>query len=151
MQIILLETIAKLGRLGEIVSVKSGYARNYLIPTGKAQRATEQAVAEFETRRAELEQKQADVHAAAQAIADGLEGLMLQITQKTSSDGKLFGSVTNANIAEALNEQGFAIEKSMIRMPHGQLKQVGDYPIKIALHADIAAQITVSVLGEAAI
>ncbi|SES98197.1 LSU ribosomal protein L9P [Nitrosomonas marina] len=151
MQVILMETVAKLGRLGEIVNVKSGYARNYLIPQGKAQRATEQTIAEFETRRAELEQKQADVQAAAQAIAERLEGLMLQISQKTSSDGKLFGSVTNANIAEALNEQGFTIEKSMIRMPHGQLKQVGDYPIKVMLHGDISAQITVSVLGEATI
>ncbi|MCB1985154.1 MAG: 50S ribosomal protein L9 [Burkholderiales bacterium] len=148
MQIILMETIAKLGRLGEIVNVKSGYARNYLIPQKKAQRATEQAIAEFETKRAELEKKQADTQAAAQALADRLEGLMLQISQKTSSDGKLFGSVTNANIADALNEQGFVIEKSMVRMPHGQLKQVGDYPIKVALYGDISAQITVSVLGE---
>ena len=148
MQIILMETIAKLGRLGEIVNVKSGYARNYLIPQKKAQRATEQAIAEFETKRAELEKKQADTQAAAQALADRLEGLMLQISQKTSSDGKLFGSVTNANIADALNEQGFVIEKSMVRMPHGQLKQVGDYPIKVALYGDISEQITVSVLGE---
>ncbi|SER40201.1 large subunit ribosomal protein L9 [Nitrosomonas sp. Nm51] len=151
MQIILMETIAKLGRLGDVVNVKSGYARNYLVPQGKAQRATEQTIAEFETRRAELEQKQADVQAAAKAIADRLEGLMLQITQKTSNDGKLFGSVTNANIAEALNEQGFVIDKSMIRMPHGQLKQVGDYSIKVVLHGDISAQVTVSVLGETAI
>lgn len=151
MQVILMETITKLGRLGEIVNVKSGYARNYLIPQGKAQRATDQAIAEFETKRAELEKKQADTLTAAQSLADRLEGLMLQISQKTSSDGKLFGSVTNANIADALNEQGFAIEKSMIRMPHGQLKQVGDYPIKVALYGDISAQITVSVLGEAVI
>lgn len=149
MQIILLETVSKLGRLGEVVNVKSGYARNYLIPHGKAQRATEAAVAEFEQRRAELEKKQSDTQAAAQSIADRLEGLMLQIAQKTSSDGKLFGSVTNANIAEALKEQGFEIEKSMIRMPHGQLKQIGDYTIKVVLYGDISAQITVSVLGEA--
>ncbi|MCP5246600.1 MAG: 50S ribosomal protein L9 [Burkholderiales bacterium] len=151
MQVILMETIAKLGRLGEIVNVKSGFARNYLIPQGKAQRATEQTIAEFETKRAELEKKQSDTQAAAQSLADRLEGLMLQISQKTSSDGKLFGSVTNANIADALNEQGFEIEKSMIRMPHGQLKQVGDYPINVALYGDISAQITVSVLGETAI
>lgn len=151
MQIILLETISTLGRLGDVVSVKSGYARNYLIPQGKAQRATETAIADFEKRRAELEQKQADTQAAAQAIASRLEGLMLQIAQKTSSDGKLFGSVNNASIAEALNEQGFNIEKSMIRMPDGQLKQIGDYPIKVALYGDISAQITVSVLGEAVI
>ena len=149
MQIILLETVSKLGRLGEVVNVKSGYARNYLIPHGKAQRATEAAVAEFEQRRAELEKKQSDTQAAAQSIADRLEGLMLQIAQKTSSDGKLFGSVTNANIAEALKEQGFEIEKSMIRMPQGQLKQIGDYAIKVVLYGDISAQITVSVLGEA--
>ncbi len=151
MQIILLETISKLGRLGEVVNVKSGYARNYLIPQGKAQRATETAITEFEKRRAELEQKQSDTLAAAQSVAGRLEGLMLQIAQKTSSDGKLFGSVTNANIAEALKGQGFDIEKSMVRMPQGQLKQVGDYPIKVALYGDISAQITVSVLGEATI
>jgi len=151
MQIILLETISKLGRLGDVVNVKSGYARNYLIPQGKAQRATETAIAEFEKRRAELEQKQADTQAAAQAIASRLEGLMLQIAQKTSSDGKLFGSVNSASIADALKEQGFEIEKSMIRMPDGQLKQIGDYPIKVVLFGDISAQITVSVLGEAAL
>jgi len=151
MQIILLETISKLGRLGDVVNVKSGFARNYLIPQGKAQRATETAIAEFEKRRAELEQKQADTQAAAQAVAGRLEGLMLQIAQKTSSDGKLFGSVNNSSIAEALKEQGFDIEKSMVRMPDGQLKQIGDYPIKIVLYGDISAQITVSVLGEAAI
>lgn len=151
MQIILMETISKLGRLGDIVNVKRGYARNYLIPQGKAQRATEQAIAKFELKRAELERNQADSQAAAQAIADKLEGLLVQITQKTSSDGKLFGSVTSANIAEALKAQGFAIEKSMIRMPQGQLKQVGDYPVKVTLHSDISAQITVSVLGETAI
>lgn len=151
MQIILLETISKLGRLGDVVSVKSGYARNYLIPQGKAQRATDTAIADFEKRRAELEQKQADTQAAAQAIASRLEGLMLQIAQKTSSDGKLFGSVNNTSIADALKEQGFDIEKSMVRMPDGQLKQIGDYPIKIVLYGEISAQITVSVLSEAAI
>lgn len=151
MQVILMETISKLGRLGDIVNVKSGYARNYLIPQGKAHRATEQAKADFESKRAELERKQADSRAAAQAIADGMEGLLVQITQKTSSDGRLFGSVTNANIAEALKQQGYTIEKSMIRMPQGQLKQVGDYPVTVVLHGDISAQITVSVLGETTI
>lgn len=151
MQVILMETISKLGRLGDIVNVKSGYARNYLITQGKAHRATEQAKADFESKRAELERKQADSRAAAQAIADGMEGLLVQITQKTSSDGRLFGSVTNANIAEALKQQGYTIEKSMIRMPQGQLKQVGDYPVTVVLHGDISAQITVSVLGETTI
>ena len=149
MQIILMEKITNLGQLGDIVNVKSGFARNYLIPQGKAKRATEQAIAEFQSKRAELEKIQAASLAAAQAIAAKLDGLLVQITQRTGNDGKLFGSVTNANIAEALVEQGFAIEKSMIRMPHGQLKQVGDYPLTITLYSDVSAHITVSVLGEA--
>jgi large subunit ribosomal protein L9 len=149
MQIILMEKITNLGQLGDIVNVKSGFARNYLIPQGKAKRATEQAIAEFQAKRAELEKIQAAALTAAQAIAAKLDGLLVQITQKTGSDGKLFGSVTNANIAEALTEQGFSVERSMIRMPHGQLKQVGDYPLTIALHSDVSAHITVSVLGEA--
>ncbi|MEK7302044.1 MAG: 50S ribosomal protein L9 [Pseudomonadota bacterium] len=149
MQIILMEKITNLGQLGDIVNVKSGFARNYLIPQGKAKRATEQAIAEFQAKRAELEKIQAAALAAAQTIAAKLDGLLVQITQKTGSDGKLFGSVTNANIAEALTEQGFSVERSMIRMPHGQLKQVGDYPLTIALHSDVSAHITVSVLGEA--
>ncbi len=149
MQIILMEKITNLGQMGDIVNVKSGFARNYLIPQGKAKRATEQAIAEFQSKRAELEKNQAATLAAAQAIAAKLDGLLVQITQKTGNDGKLFGSVTNANIAEALVEQGFVIERSMIRMPHGQLKQVGDYPLTIFLHSDVSAHITVSVLGEA--
>ena len=149
MQIILMEKIANLGQLGDIVNVKSGFARNYLIPKGKAKRATEQAIAEFQTKRAELEKIQAASLTAAQAVADKLDGLLVQITQKTGNDGKLFGSVNNANIAEALAAQGFAIERAMIRMPHGQLKQVGDYPLTVSLHSDITATMTVSVLGEA--
>jgi large subunit ribosomal protein L9 len=148
MQIILMEKVINLGQLGDIVNVKSGFARNYLIPQGKAKRATEQAIAEFQSKRAELEKSQAASLAAAQAIADKLDGLLVQITQKTGNDGKLFGSVTNANIAEALAGQGFKIEKSMIRMPQGQLKQVGDYPLTISLHGEVSAHITVSVLGE---
>lgn len=151
MQIILMEKIANLGQLGDIVNVKSGFARNYLIPQGKAKRATEQAIAEFQSRRAELEKIQATALAAAQAIAAKLDGLLVQISQKVGSDGKLFGSVTNANIAEALVAQGFTVERSMIRMPNGQLKQVGDYPLTIALNSDVSAKITVSVLGEAMI
>lgn len=148
MQIILMEKISNLGKLGDVVNVKNGFARNYLIPQGKAKRATEQAIAEFESKRAELEKAHAASLAAAQAVADKLDGLLLQITQKTGGDGKLFGSVTNINIVEALAGQGFEIEKSMIRMPHGQLKQIGDYPLTIALHSDVSAQITVSILGE---
>ncbi|SDW66616.1 50S ribosomal protein L9 [Nitrosomonas oligotropha] len=150
MQIILMEKITNLGQLGDVVNVKSGFARNYLIPQGKARRATEQSIAEFQSKRAELEKKQAAVLAAAQAVAVKLEGLLVQITQKAGSDGKLFGSVTNANIAEALAALGFTVERAMIRMPNGQLKQVGDYPMTIALNSDVTANITVSVLGEAA-
>lgn len=150
MQIILMEKITNLGQLGDVVNVKSGFARNYLIPQGKARRATEQAIAEFQLKRAELEKKQAAVLAAAQAVAVKLEGLLVQIMQKAGSDGKLFGSVTNANIAEALAALGFTVERAMIRMPNGQLKQVGDYPMTIALNSDVTANITVSVLGEAA-
>jgi large subunit ribosomal protein L9 len=149
MQVILLEKIVNLGQLGDIVNVKRGYARNYLIPQGKAKWATESAIADFKTRRADLEKKQAETTAAAQALAAKMDGLLVQITQKSGVDGKLFGSVTNANIAEALQGQGFTIDKSMIRMPDGQLKQVGDYTLTIALHGDVTAHITVSVLGEA--
>lgn len=149
MEIILMEKITNLGQLGDVVNVKSGFARNFLIPQGKAKRATEQAKAEFQSRRAELEKKQADALAAAQAVAAKLDGLLVQISQKTGSDGKLFGSVSNANIAEALAALGFTVERSMIRMPNGQLKQVGDYPLTISLHSDVTANITVSVLGEA--
>ncbi len=149
MQIILMEKITNLGQLGDVVNVKSGFARNFLIPQGKAKRATEQAIAEFQSKRAELEKKQAAALAAAQAVAAKLDGLLVQITQKTGSDGKLFGSVSNANIAEALAGLGFTIERSMIRMPNGQLKQVGDYPLTVSLHSDVTATITVSVLGEA--
>ncbi len=149
MQIILMEKVTNLGQLGDIVKVKSGFARNYLIPQGKAKRATEQAIAEFQSRRAELEKKQAAALAVAQAVAAKLDGLLVQISQKVGSDGKLFGSVTNANIAEALAGLGFTVERSMIRMPNGQLKQVGDYPLTIALSSDVTANITVSVLGEA--
>lgn len=148
MQIILMEKVVNLGQLGDVVKVKNGYARNFLIPQGKAKRATQAAIAEFEAKRAELEKTQADVLAAAQARAAKLEGLMLQITQKAGVDGKLFGSVTNADIEDALKAQGFEVERSMIRMPQGSLKQVGDHPVTVVLHTDVAAHIVVSVLGE---
>lgn len=148
MQIILMEKVVNLGQLGDVVRVKNGYARNFLIPQGKAKRATQMAIAEFEAKRAELEKTQAEILAAAQARAAKLEGLMLQITQKAGVDGKLFGSVTNADIEDALKAQGFEVERSMIRMPQGSLKQVGDHPVTIVLHTDVAAHIVVSVLGE---
>ncbi|WP_295624865.1 50S ribosomal protein L9 [uncultured Nitrosomonas sp.] len=148
MQIILMEKISNLGQLGDVVNVKSGFARNYLIPQGKAKRATEQAIAEFESKRVELEKKQAAILTAAQAVAAKLEGLLVQISQKAGSDGKLFGSVTNVNIVEALAGLGFSVERTMIHMPNGQLKQVGDYPLTVSLHSDVTATITVSVLGD---
>ena len=150
MQIILMEKVVNLGQMGDVVKVKNGYARNFLLPQGKAKRVTEAAVAEFEAKRAELEKAQAEILAAAQARAAKLEGLMVQITQKAGIDGKLFGSVTNVDIVDALKAQGFEVEKAMIRMPQGPLKQVGDHPLIIALHSDVLAHITVSVLGETA-
>ncbi|AEV26364.1 MULTISPECIES: 50S ribosomal protein L9 [Azospira] len=148
MQIILLEKVVNLGNLGDVVKVKDGYARNYLIPQRKAKRATPAALAEFEVKRAELEKAQADKLAAAEAQAGQLNGLMVQISRKAGMDGRLFGSVSNFDIAEALEAQGQKVEKAAIRMPNGHLKAIGDYPIDIALHTDVIAQITVSVLGE---
>jgi large subunit ribosomal protein L9 len=148
MEVILLEKIANLGELGQVVKVKDGYARNFLIPQGKAKRATEENRKAFEARRAELEQTQAAALAKAQERAGKLDGLTLQITQKAGPDGRLFGSVTNYDIVEALKKQGHEVERAQIRMPQGPLKQVGDFPIQIALHTDVAVTIKVSVLGE---
>jgi len=134
MQVILLEKIANLGQLGEVVKVKDGFARNYLLPHGKAKRATESNIAEFEKRRTELEKAQSDALVQAQERASKLDGLMVQITQKAGVDGKLFGSVTNVDIADALKAQGVEVPKAAIRMPQGPLKQIGDQQIKIALH-----------------
>ncbi len=149
MQVILLEKIVNLGSLGDVVKVKEGFARNFLIPNGKAKRATPQNLADFEQRRADLEKAQADALAVAQSQAAKLDGLMIQITQKAGVDGKLFGSVTNVDVSEALKAQGLEVPKAAIRMPQGPLKQVGDHPLKIALHADVVVTVTVSVLGEA--
>jgi large subunit ribosomal protein L9 len=148
MQVILLEKVQNVGDLGQVVKVKPGFARNFLIPQGKAKRATPENLKLLEERRAELEKTAADKLALAQERAGKLEGLTIQITQKAGVDGRLFGSVTNVDIVEALAGQGHEIEKAMIRMPAGPLKQVGDYPLTVALHADVTAQITVSVLGD---
>ena len=148
MQVILMEKVANLGELGDVVRVKDGFARNYLIPHGKAKRATEANLKAFEARRAELEKAQAESHGKAQERAVKLEGLTIQITQKAGPDGRLFGSVTNYDIVEALQKQGHEVERANIRMPQGPLKQVGDVPIEIALHTDVTATVTVSVLGE---
>ncbi|MDP2825770.1 MAG: 50S ribosomal protein L9 [Sulfuritalea sp.] len=148
MQIILMERVVNLGGLGDVVKVKDGYARNFLIPQGKAKRATEANRKIFEEKRADLERVQGEAIAAAQAQVEKLEGLMLQITRKTGVDGRLFGSVSSHDIAEALAAQGFQVEKSAIRLPEGPLKAVGDTHVQIALHTDVVATVTVSVLGE---
>lgn len=148
MQVILLEKVVNLGNLGEVVKVKDGYARNFLIPQRKARRATSSAVAEFEAKRADLEKAAAEKLGAAQAQGEKLSGLTVQISQKAGVDGRLFGSVTNYDIAEALTKQGFPVEKAQIRMPQGPLKVVGDHPVSVALHTDVVVEITIAVLGE---
>lgn len=150
MQVILLEKVVNLGALGDVVKVKEGYARNFLIPQGKARRATEAAIKEFEERRADLEKAQADKLAASQSVGEKLNGTTVTIAAKAGVDGRLFGSVTNYDIAEALGKQGFQVHKSAIRMPQGPLKALGDHPIAIALHSDVVADITVTVVGEQA-
>ncbi|MBI4989764.1 MAG: 50S ribosomal protein L9 [Rhodocyclales bacterium] len=148
MQVILMEKVVNLGSLGDVVKVRDGYARNFLIPQGKAKRVTPENLAEFEKRRAELESQQAEKLSAAQEKAAKLEGMMVQITRKAGVDGRLFGSVTNFDIAEALKAQGLDVEKADIRMPQGPLKMIGDAQVQIALHSDVLVNITVSVLGE---
>ncbi len=148
MQIILLDKVVNLGGLGDVVKVKDGYARNYLIPQGKAKRANAANLAEFEARRAELERIAAEQLAAAQAQGEKLEGTTVTITRKSGVDGRLFGSVTNADIAEALKALGFAVEKAAVRMPEGPLKTVGESQLVVSLHTDVTANINVVVAGE---
>jgi len=148
MQVILMEKMANLGKLGDVVKVKNGYARNFLIPQGMAKRATETNKAEFAARRIELEAAEHAKAAEAQARADKLNGVTIQIMQKAGVDGKLFGSVTSADIVAALAQQNFVVEKTQVRMGDGHLKQLGDYPVSIALHSDVVASITVSVVTE---
>lgn len=145
MEVILLEQVVNLGRLGDVVSVKQGYARNFLIPQGKAKRATKENLAEFEQRRAELEAQQAQILADAQAKLEKVNGVSVEIIQKAGVDGRLFGSVTHYDIADALKAKGHEINKSQIQMPTGPIKQIGDSEISISLHADVTATITVSV------
>lgn len=148
MQVILLEKVANLGNLGDVVKVKDGFARNFLLPQGKAKRATEANLKAFEARRAELEKAQADALEKARERGAKLEGLTLQIVQKAGVDGRLFGSVTNYDIVEALKAQGHEVERSMVRMPAGPIKQVGEVHIQVQLHTDVVATVNVSVLGE---
>ena len=148
MEIILLETIDRLGGLGDLVNVRPGFARNYLLPKGKAKLATAENIAEIEARRAELEKQQAEVLSAAKARAEQLEGLEVSIAAKSGGEGKLFGSVTNANITDAINEKGIDVEKSEIRMPEGPIRLAGEYDIDLHLHAEVNATIKLTVIGE---
>ncbi|CAM4153712.1 50S ribosomal protein L9 [Bordetella tumbae] len=149
MQVILLEKVVNLGNLGEVVRVRDGYARNFLIPQKKARRATDAALKEFEARRAELEKIQAEKLAAAEALGARLNGYQLKIQQKAGVDGRLFGSVTNGDVAEGLKKAGFdAVEKAQVRLPNGPLKAVGEYPIQVALHADVLVDVNVLVEGD---
>jgi large subunit ribosomal protein L9 len=148
MQVILMDKVVNLGNLGDVVRVKDGYARNFLIPQRMARRATAAAIAEFEAKRAELEKAAAEKLAAAQAQGEKLSGLTVQISQKSGVDGRLFGSVTNSDIAEALTKQGFAVEKAQVRLPLGPLKTTGDHAVAVALHTDVVVDVTVAVLGE---
>lgn len=150
MQIILLDKVLNLGNLGDVVKVKDGYARNFLIPTGRARRATKEAVADFEARRAELEKAAAAKLAEAQALGEKLAAITVKLTQKAGVDGRLFGSVTNHDIAEELKKQGFDVVKSQVRMPSGPFKMVGEYTVQIHLHTDVTVDVNVSVLGETA-
>jgi large subunit ribosomal protein L9 len=148
MQVILMEKLANLGNLGDVVKVKDGYARNFLIPQGKAKRATEENLKAFEARRAELEKAQAAAFAQAQERGAKLDGQQVKITMKAGVDGRLFGSVTNYDIVDALKAQGHQVERSQVRMPEGALKQVGEYPMQVELHTDVVVTITVVVIGE---
>lgn len=148
MQIILLEKVVNVGNLGEVVRVKDGYARNFLIPQRKARRATTKALEEFEARRAELEKAQAEKLAESQAVGERLAGYKLVIKQKAGVDGRLFGSVTNADIAEGLRKAGFEVEKSQVRLVNGALKAIGEYEVAVALHPDVVSDIVVLVEGE---
>ena len=149
MQVILLEKVANLGNLGDVVKVKDGYARNFLIPTKAARRATETAIKEFEAKRAELEKAAADKLAAAQALAEKMNGRTVHITQKAGVDGRLFGSVTNHDISDALNRIDFKVAKAQVRMPNGPLKTLGEHTVTVVPHTDVSAEVKVVVIAEA--
>ena len=150
MQIIFLDKVVNLGNLGEVVKVKDGYARNFLIPSGRARRATAEAIKEFEVRRADLEKAAADKLAQAQAAGEKLAGTTVKLTQKAGVDGRLFGSVTNFDIAEELVKAGYILTKAQVRMPHGPIKLVGDSAVSVSLHTDVVVEVNVSVYGETA-
>ena len=147
MQVILLEKVGKLGNLGDVVKVKDGYARNFLIPTKLARRATEMAIKEFAERRAELEKVAGAKLGAAQALGEQLAGKTVRIAQKAGVDGRLFGSVTNADVAEGLGKMGLLVQKSQVRMPNGPLKTVGEHPVSVSPHGDVVVELTVQVVA----
>ena len=149
MQVILLETIPHVGQLGDVVKVKDGFARNYLIPTKKAKRATQAALDEFNAKRAELERAQAERLAKAEELKEKINGIVLTIASKAGVDGRLFGSVTNMDVAEALDKLGYEIHKSQVRTPLGSIKAIGEYTLQIDLHHDIIADVVVKVVAEA--
>jgi len=149
MQIILMEKVVNLGGLGDVVNVKNGFARNFLIPQGKAKRATASNLKEFEARRTELEKKANEQLVSSQERAAKMDGMKVEIAQKAGVDGRLFGSVTNADIAAAMGKQGFELKKAEIRMPTGPLKHIGEYPVMVQLHTDVLSNITVVVIAEA--
>jgi large subunit ribosomal protein L9 len=148
MEIILMDKVANLGNLGDVVNVKHGYARNYLIPQGMAKRATKINVAAFEERKAELEKIAAEKLASAQARAEKLNGISVKISQKAGVDGRLFGSITNVDIAAALTAQGFEVAKAEVRMPDGPFKAIGEYSVTVSLHTDVTTDVNVVVVGE---
>ena len=150
MQVILLDKVLNLGNLGDVVKVKDGYARNFLIPTGRARRATETALKEFEARRAELEKLAAEKLVAVQAVGEKLAGATVKLTQKAGVDGRLFGSVTNYDIAEELGKMGFDVHKSQVRLPNGPIKTVSETSVQIGLHTDVVVEVNVNVYGETA-
>jgi len=148
MQVILHEKVGKLGNLGDVVNVKPGYARNFLIPTKQARRATEAAIKEFEGRRAELEKAAQAKLDAAKALGEQISGKTVRIAQKAGVDGRLFGSVTNHDVAEALTKMGLAVAKSQVRMPNGPLKTIGEHPVSVAPHGDVVVEVTVHVVPQ---
>jgi large subunit ribosomal protein L9 len=150
MQIILLDKVLNLGALGDVVKVKDGYARNFLIPSGRARRATQTAITEFEARRAELEKAAAAKLAEAQALGEKLAAVTVKLSQKAGVDGRLFGSVTNHDVADELVKLGYTVSKAQVRMPNGPLKNAGDYTVTVHLHTDVNVEVNVSVLGETA-
>lgn len=150
MQIILLDKVVNLGALGDVVKVKDGYARNFLIPAGRARRATKSAIAEFEARRVDLEKAAAEKLTEAQALGEKLAAITVKLSQKAGVDGRLFGSVTNHDVADELHKQGFKVAKAQVRMPNGPLKNVGDYTVSVNLHTDVNVDVAVTVLGETA-